>query len=73
MMTIYEPKVDDYVQWRNVEGWVYFICEDYITIEIAVRDKDPDDIDHVPFHKKHHCLIVCYTQFWNELTYVKSR
>lgn len=69
----YEPKLNDYVKWRNVEGWVYFICEDYITIEIAVRDKDPDDIDHVPFHKKHHCLIVCYTQFWNELSYVRSR
>ena len=70
---IYVPKVNDYVKWNKGEGWVYFVCEDYITIEIAVRDKDPDDLQHSPLHKKHHCLILCYIEDWKDLVYVKSR
>ena len=50
----YNPQVDDYVIWKDslgivLEGWVYFVCDKYITIEISVRDK-PDDL--VDFHKK---------------------
>ena len=50
----YNPQVDDYVIWKDslgivLEGWVYFVCDQYITIEISVRDK-PDDL--VDFHKK---------------------
>lgn len=70
---IYTPKINDYVKWNKVEGWVYFVHEDYITIEIAVRDKDPDDLGYVPFHRKHHCLILCYRECWKDLVYVKSR
>ena len=66
----YEPRLNDYVSWRNVEGWVYFVDEEYLTIEIAVKPK-ADDL--VPLHKNHHCLIVCHTQFWDELEYVHSR
>ena len=29
----YVPVVDDYVKWRNVEGWVYYVGQEYITIE----------------------------------------
>ena len=40
----YVPKVNDYVIWKkeyggDVEGWVYFMCNDYITIEVGVKDK----------------------------------
>ena len=35
----YVPIVDDYVKWRNIEGWVYYVGEEYITIEVAVKDK----------------------------------
>ena len=66
----YIPRLNDYVSWRNVEGWVYFVDEEYLTIEIAVKPK-ADDL--VPLHKNHHCLIVCHTQFWDELEYVHSR
>ena len=66
----YKPRLNDYVSWRNVEGWVYFVDEEYLTIEIAVKPKE-DDL--VPLHKNHHCLIVCYSQFWDELVYVHSR
>ena len=51
----YVPKLDDYVSWRNVEGWVYYIDDEHLTIEIGVRPKE-DDL--VPMHRKHHCLIV---------------
>ena len=35
----YVPIVDDYVKWRNIEGWVYYVGDEYITIEVAVKDK----------------------------------
>jgi len=70
----YVPKLNDYVKWNkekhSVEGWIYFVGNEYCTIEISVRDK-PDNL--VNFHKKTHCCVVCYPQYWNELEYVKSR
>ena len=50
----YTPKVNDYVKWTDslgkvTEGWVYFVCKDYFTIEIGVKDK-PDNL--VDIHKK---------------------
>ena len=38
----YEPRLDDYVSWRNVEGWVYYIDDEHLTIEIGVRPKEDD-------------------------------
>ena len=64
------PKLDDYVSWRNVEGWVYYIDDTHLTIEISVRPKE-DDL--VPRHKKHHCLIVVQDFQYDELVYVNSR
>ena len=64
------PKINDYVKWRNIEGWVYFFDNEYITIEVGTKDK-PDDL--VPMHKKNHILIVCHNWYWDELEYVKSR
>lgn len=71
---MYEPKVNDYVVWHTtphpIEGWVYFVDSQYITIEIGVKEK-PDNL--VGFHKKTHCCVLCYPQFWHELEYIKSR
>ena len=73
----YEPKVDDYVIWNKpnfpVEGWVYFKDHEHITIEIGVRDKTEEQIINGSHHRKDHILIVCQSQYWNELEYVKSR
>ena len=66
----YSPQVDDYVRWRNDEGWVYFVGDEYLTIEVSVKDK-PDEL--VNMHKKVHCLVVCHQWYWNELQYVKNR
>ena len=69
----YIPRINDYVKWRNVEGWVYYVDFDHITIEISVRKKHPDDIANFPLHKKHHCLVVCNEYDWNELEYIHTR
>ena len=73
----YIPQVDDYVVWKRPghsdEGWVYFKCDDYITIEVRVKDKCEQNIKDCPIHKKTHVLLLCYRQFWYELEYVKFR
>ena len=39
----YIPQVDDYVVWKRPgqdhEGWVYFKCDESISIEVGVKDK----------------------------------
>lgn len=69
----YAPKVDDYVKWNNVEGWVYFVDSEYFTIEIFVKDKSEESYNDSPLHRKVHCLIVCQNWYWNEVEYVKHR
>ena len=69
-MSNYQPQVDDYVKWKDLEGWVYFKCEQYITIEIGVKDK-VDDL--VPQHKKRHCCVLCFTENHDELEYITNR
>ncbi len=73
----YEPQVDDYVKWEHGghidEGWVYFKCEQYITIETRVKDKCEQNIKDCPIHKKTHVLLLCYPMFWHQLEYVKTR
>ena len=78
--TSYDPKVNDYVIWDkgeygSDEGWVYFKCEEYITIETGVRPKPPEQINCKSSnkHKMIHTLLLCYSQSWGELKYVKSR
>jgi hypothetical protein len=73
----YVPELDDYVIWNTnpqpFEGWVYFKCDQYITIEIGVKCKDEVNISDCPIHKKTHCLLLCFTENWGELDYVKNR
>ncbi len=73
----YTPSVNDYVKWHTTpetfKGWVYFKCDQYITIEIGVKCKDQENIEHCPIHKKTHCLLLCFKENWGELEYVKSR
>ena len=74
----YTPKLDDYVKWTDSlgkvgEGCVYLVDSEYITIEIGVKCKDDENIADCPIHKKTHCLIVCYPQYWHELEYIKNR
>lgn len=66
----YIPQVDDYVKWKNHEGWVYFQCDQSISIEIGVTDVV---CDKGTCHKKNHILLVCPNFLWHELEYVRNR
>lgn len=70
----YEPQVNDYVKWnKKIEGWVYFKTTRYITIEISVRPKDDENYQACSLHKNLRVLVLCYSEQWKELKYVKSR
>ena len=74
----YVPQLDDYVVWndsrgRVIKGWVYFVSDSYITIEIGVKCKNDENIKDCPIHKKTHCLVLCFPENWHELEYVKNR
>jgi hypothetical protein len=56
-----------------VEGWVYFKCNQYITIEQSVRPKDYENYQACSLHRNDRALILCYEEQWKELKYVKSR
>ena len=75
----YEPQVDDYVVWDkgrldedNDKGWVYFKCEEYITIETGVKPKPPCQHSH-SLHRYIHTLLLCPNKSWHQLQYIKSR
>ncbi len=74
----YTPQVDDYVIWRRSggridKGWVYFVDEEYITIETAVKDKPNCEYTREEKHKKIHTLVLCFPQFYHQLEYIKNR
>jgi hypothetical protein len=71
---IYLPQVNDYVKWEdNLEGWVYFKCENYITIEQSVQLKSPENYQACPLHRNERLLVLCYQDHWNELERVGYR
>ena len=76
-MNQYKPQLHDYVKWHHNnmvdEGWIYFVSDEYITIETGVKCKDESDITHCSIHQKIHTLVVCHNWFWDELEYVKTR
>ena len=70
----YTPEVNDYVQWtKGVEGWVYFKDKEYITIEQSVRPKDNVNYKACSLHRNERVLVLCYSEQWKELIYVRSR
>ncbi len=73
----YQPQVDDYVVWnRNGhidEGWVYFKCDEYITIETAVRPKPKCQYARNDPHKYIHTLLLCPHNLWYQLKYMTNR
>lgn len=71
---MYIPKINDYVKWsKGIEGWIYFKDSDYITIEVLVKPKDEINYRASPIHANNRLLILCYSNQWHELHYVKSR
>jgi hypothetical protein len=71
---MYIPKINDYVKWsKGIEGWIYFKDSDYITIEVQVSPKDEINYRASSIHANNRLLVLCYSNQWNELHYVKSR
>jgi hypothetical protein len=76
MINNYTPSINDYVEWDNgkgVEGWIYFKCNEYVTIECAVRPKDGENLKCCPIHRNERLLVICYEEQWKQLEYIKSR
>ena len=70
----YSPRMNDYVRWKKgIEGWVYFVDKEYITIETNVKPKDKEDLRHSPLHKNKRLLVLCYKEQWNELNAIGYR
>ena len=71
---MYEPQENDYVTWKNnIQGWVYFKGQEYITIEVNVRPKTYENYAACDLHRNDRLLVLCYKSQWKELKYVKSR
>jgi hypothetical protein len=73
---MYVPQVNDYVIWnkeKGIQGWVYFMDDAYITIEVCVRPKDGINYEACSLHRNERLLVLCYHDQWKELTYVRSR
>ena len=65
---MYKPSLNDYVQWTNgVQGWVYFVDKDYITIETNVFPKDEQNIQACSLNRNYRVLVLCYPEQWKEL------
>ena len=69
----YKPKINDYVRWKHLEGWIYFVGELYITIEIMVREKSEQSYKDCNLHRNERCLVLCFPEQYGELEYIKSR
>lgn len=72
---VYVPKIHDYVKWKGLQGWIYWIDPDkkYLTIEIMVREKTEESYKDCSLHRNERCLVLCYPENWKDLEYVKSR
>ena len=67
---MYSPKINDRVKWRDHEGWVYTITDEYFTLEVATKPKE-DNL--LPTHKKHHVLILVFNNEFNNVVYLGHR
>jgi hypothetical protein len=71
---MYKPSLNDYVSWtKGVEGWVYFVDKEYVTIETDVFPKDEQNIRACSLHKNNRVLVLCYKEQWDQLKYVGYR
>lgn len=77
MMNKFDVQVNDYVRWHHYnkidEGWVYFKCDDYVTIEVGVKPKPYCNVVRNTIHCNDHILVVCHSNNWHELEYIKTR
>mgnify|MGYP003338684234 CR=1 FL=1 len=71
---MYKPQLNDYVKWtKGVEGWVYFVDRQYITIETQVIPKDEQNVQDCRLHQNHRVLVLCYANQFHELQLLGRR
>ena len=74
---MYKPRLNDYVKWNkgnhSIEGWVYYVDQQYITIETKVIPKPEEDIPNGTTHKNNRCLVLCHPEYYHQLEYVTHR
>ena len=73
---MYDPKVNDYVKWNNgkgIEGWIYFKCKEYVTIEQSVRPKDCENYEACALHANERLLVLCYHNQWKQLEHIDRK
>ena len=80
----YDPCVNDYIKWRDHEGWVYFKASPseekkgwnkpsrYISIEIATKPRKQCDLTTF-LHKRIHVCLCCFEGNWHELEFIRRR
>lgn len=73
MNQVYVPEVDHYVRYGDIEGWIYFVDKEYLTLEIMVREKSEESFNDATFHRNERCLVLVYPEDWKNLEYVKKR
>ncbi len=73
MNQVYVPEVDHYVRHGDMEGWIYFVDKEYLTLEIMVRKKSEESYNDARFHRNERCLVLVYPEDWKNLEYVKKR
>jgi len=56
-----------------MEGWIYFIDKEYLTLEILVRKKSEESYNDAMFHRNHRCLVLVFREDWKDLEYIKKR
>ena len=69
----YVPEVDHYVRHGDMEGWIYFVDKEYLTLEIMVREKSEESYNDARFHRNERCLVLVYPEDWKNLIFVKKR
>jgi|TARA_B100001059_G_scaffold212806_1_gene228142 hypothetical protein len=77
-MKSYKPQINDYVVWKRKtgdidEGWVYFVDDSYITIEVGVKDIPYCEYTKNSLHCKQHTLVLCHNWYWHELQFLRKR
>lgn len=55
--------VGEHVKWKDTEGFVNFICDEYITICVCSYTKD----DPYCLHKTEKVCVLCFKKDWMDV------
>jgi len=61
--------VGEHVKWKDTEGFVNFISEDYITICVCTYTKD----DPHCLHRTEKVCVLCYAHDWKDVEHEETK